>query len=62
VGSARQREVDADLAVAVVTPFIDEQLAVDPQPRTVVHADEEAIGCGLEIERPRPPGRETVRG
>jgi hypothetical protein len=60
VRTTRQREIDADLPVAAVLPLVNQQLAVDPQARAIVHAEEEAICARIEVQRAGPTGREAV--
>ena len=60
VRALREREVDTDGADAVVAPLVDQQLPVDPEPRAVVHGQEEAIRAGIEVQRARPARRKAI--
>ncbi len=41
-------------------PAVNNQLVVDPQPRTVINQDPEAVGTGAEVQIARPAGGEVV--
>ena len=57
-----QSDVRVDFPRTPLAPFIDDELAVYPHPRAVVHQQVEAIGALVEPDGPRPAGREVVVG
>ena len=55
-----QVDVDADGTVGAVAPFVEHDLVVDEDAGTVVHAQEEAVDAGFEVDAPLPASGEVV--